>query len=552
MNDTTQRNRTQLMAGALAPRRRRTSAVVLLAGSVGVAAVLTGCSDMPGMESDSFLDPGVIGRWEHTPTVVPILDRIDSIEGIDAEYIEPTEPAPSDLVPVAVEYAISPGEAIQIRVRDLVRVGAEEVLDRVVDQKGQIDMPKLGQVRVAGMTPSQANVAIADAIIQAQIITRDPVVSVTLQTSRRQTFSCFGQVNAPGTYLIPEPNYRLLEALTAAGGFAESATYVYVIRQAPLSDQATGYTTPLAPVVPASSNPMMSPNTPATPDPNAKPQDPAKLIDLIDELSKPQPPQPGKPSPGVVRATPRSRAGRAQPGDGAPPIDLEDQSTKREARPPEQPAAPAAPTPDGGKFNWMYVNGQWVKAAARDVGKPAGEAESAGERAEDLVTQRVIRIPMEPLISGNAKYNVVVRPGDVIRIPGSGQGFIYMGGQISRPGSYGLPGSGRLTLTRAVDAGGGLSGLAIPERVDLTRMLTGDRQATVRLNLRAISEGTEPDIYLKPDDRVNFGTNFWAYPLAVLRGGFRASYGFGFLLDRNFGTDVFGAPPTNVGGGGGF
>ena len=51
------------------------------------------------------------------------------------------------------------------------------------------------------------------------------------------------------------------------------------------------------------------------------------------------------------------------------------------------------------------------------------------------------------------------------------------------------------------------------------------------------------------DDLVNFGTSFWATPLAVIRGGFRMSYGFGFLLDRNFGNDVFGAPPSNVGGG---
>ena len=33
--------------------------------------------------------------------------------------------------------------------------------------------------------------------------------------------------------------------------------------------------------------------------------------------------------------------------------------------------------------------------------------------------------------------------------------------------------------------------------------------------------------------------------LSVLRSGFRATYGFGFLLDRNFGNDVFGAPPLN-------
>jgi len=103
--------------------------------------------------------------------------------------------------------------------------------------------------------------------------------------------------------------------------------------------------------------------------------------------------------------------------------------------------------------------------------------------------------------------------------------------------------AGRLTLTRAITSAGGLNGLAIPERVDLTRIVGVNEQATIMLNLRAIQEGTQPDVYIKPDDRINVGTNFWATPLAVLRGGFRTSYGFGFLLDRNFGNDVFGPPP---------
>jgi hypothetical protein len=67
----------------------------------------------------------------------------------------------------------------------------------------------------------------------------------------------------------------------------------------------------------------------------------------------------------------------------------------------------------------------------------------------------------------------------------------------------------------------------------------------MRLNLRAIAEGTQPDLLLKPDDHVNVGTNFWAYPLAIVRHGLRFSYGFGFLVDRNFGNDIFGAPPSN-------
>ncbi len=75
-------------------------------------------------------------------------------------------------------------------------------------------------------------------------------------------------------------------------------------------------------------------------------------------------------------------------------------------------------------------------------------------------------------------------------------------------------------------------------------MVGDNRQATIRLDARAIANGTAPDILLKPDDMLNFGTNFWRPARGGPR-GFRGSYGFGFLLDRNFGNDVFGAPPTN-------
>jgi polysaccharide export outer membrane protein len=171
---------------------------------------------------------------------------------------------------------------------------------------------------------------------------------------------------------------------------------------------------------------------------------------------------------------------------------------------------------------------------------------ASGRGADDLLTQRVIRVPVAPLLRGVARYNIVVRPGDVIHVPAPEAGVVYAGGPgIARPGTYNLPGTGTLTLQRLVAAAGNLSAIGIPERVDLVRMVGPNRQAMIRLNYRAIAEGTQPDILLKPDDLLNFGTNFWATPLAVIRNGFRMSYGFGFLLDRNFGNDVFGAPPTN-------
>jgi polysaccharide biosynthesis/export protein len=91
-----------------------------------------------------------------------------------------------------------------------------------------------------------------------------------------------------------------------------------------------------------------------------------------------------------------------------------------------------------------------------------------------------------------------------------------------------------------IASGGGLSAIAVPERVDLIRRIGNDQEATIRLNLRAIFDGTEPDFFLKPNDQINIGTNMAATPLAIVRNGLRATYGFGFVLDRNFNIDVFG------------
>jgi len=41
-------------------------------------------------------------------------------------------------------------------------------------------------------------------------------------------------------------------------------------------------------------------------------------------------------------------------------------------------------------------------------------------------------------------------------------------------------------------------------------------------------------MYLKPDDVIEVGTNAVAPFLAAIRGGFRMTYGFGFLYDRNY------------------
>ncbi|MCB9838279.1 MAG: polysaccharide biosynthesis/export family protein [Phycisphaeraceae bacterium] len=525
----------------------RAGAYALLAGSI--AGAMTGCS------VDSWFDPSVVGRWEHTPTVVPILDRIDVIERDTGEFIETTEVSADDLIPEVSDYVIGAGDSLGLEIWDIIAPGVPSSYERQVSGNGMIEIPQVGKVQVIGLTPNQAQEAIADALREAQLV-ENALVTVIVTGQRQSTFSVFGQVPRVGRYLVPTSDYRLLEAVTEAGGLSPAIRYVYVIRQVPLSQKVRGG---------AGSETLEHIRPPETPNQNQPGETAPNLIDLIDQLTEPET-ESDEPSNGAFGMLDLTDDGLVAPGafggDSAPapaavnnvwaqlesddpPIDLVDIDDK-----PTTTVPGLDLNADQDTGGWMFLNGEWVRITRRSVASQdslpegADPLAAAGEATEDLVTQRIIKIPVDPLLQGVAKYNIVIRPGDIIRVPGPEQGLVYLGGPgITRPGTYNLPIFGRLTLTKAIIASGGLSAIAIPSRVDLTRMVGEDRQATIRLNLAAIHAGTQPDIFLKPDDVINVGTTFWARPLAVVRNGFRATYGFGFLLDRNFGNDVFGAPP---------
>jgi polysaccharide export outer membrane protein len=154
---------------------------------------------------------------------------------------------------------------------------------------------------------------------------------------------------------------------------------------------------------------------------------------------------------------------------------------------------------------------------------------------------RVIRIPMQDLRAGNANYNVVIRKDDVVHVPMIEAGYYYMGGNVNRPGTYNIT-NVPVTLTRAIIAAGGVGPLAAPAKVDLTRRIGSDKQQIVQVDLAKIFAGLQPDYYIKKDDIINVGTSPVSPWLAVLRNGFRATYGFGFVYDRNYADRDVGKP----------
>jgi len=488
-----------------------------------------------GRTWDTFMDPSTIGRWERTPTTVPILNHIGAIEDPNSQWVDISEITPEDLIPETDIYHVGPGDFLDLTIWDLITRNQAELLPRQIDQNGYIQIPQLGRIFVNNMTETE----VADAIgIKMAPLVADPLVSVVVQQRRQQIFHLWGNVTGSGPYSILNADFRILEALIAAGGFPEFTKDIYVIRQVPLEDESTE----IIPETPGDEGVLdgkIEPvETPSGED----------LLDVIDDLAAPGMVSGSRSGNGTGLVPNQSRSGRSgqsirQPED-EPLIDLIDSTAPVRTEDDPSPKASTPPSP-----GWRFHNGQWVResipVAARRLIDEHGQMTPRDSRGE-LFTQRVIRVPVEPLVSGDARYNIIIRPGDMIHVPPAATGFYYVRGEIARPGVYNLPAVGKLTLLRAITAAGDLGPTAVPERVDLTRIVGPDEQATIMLNLRAIAEGTQPDIYINPDDLINIGTKFWATPLAILRGGFRTSYGFGFLLDRNFGNDVFGPPPSNV------
>lgn len=147
--------------------------------------------------------------------------------------------------------------------------------------------------------------------------------------------------------------------------------------------------------------------------------------------------------------------------------------------------------------------------------------------------KRVIKVPLIPLRNGDFRYNVVIRPQDLLIIPPPTIGEFYMGGHVGRVGVYSLTGR-KITLKQAIISAGMLDQVAIPQRTDIIRRTGPDQEMYVRVDLAKIFAGEQSDLFLKPNDIVQVGTNAAAPFLAAIRGAFRFTYGFGFLYDRNF------------------
>ena len=106
-----------------------------------------------------------------------------------------------------------------------VRVFQEEdlALTARVDSKGTLNLTLVGEIRVFGMTITQAERTIENAYREGRFL-RNPQVTITVEEYSPREVTIGGQVKSPARYPLPLENpMTLLELVGKAGGFTDTA-----------------------------------------------------------------------------------------------------------------------------------------------------------------------------------------------------------------------------------------------------------------------------------------------------------------------------------------
>lgn len=542
---------------------------------------------LAGCEED-FLDPTQIGRFRPVPAVNVILDSLGVAEETAPAWEKGEEPKPIDVIQYETDYVLGYGDVLAVTIFELLQEGALFQGQYTVTETGKISIEEVGTVEVVGLTESEAEEEIKQ--ILSPGILKEPLVNITLLDSQQRSFSILGSgVPRPNRYPIPRYSFRLLDALSIAGGISQfNMSYVYVTRD------VTGKEAISEPVETEIAEPeereqltipddemleIIAPRADRRWRQNQIVITSAEMV-TDRELAEAALPSGFEPLPGNEKIQADEKTEDEELEDvewlfengkwiqiqaekpQAEPIVEEEQEIELPAE--ESVAEEVVDSQDSRetidapiqrqqaeRIEWIFQDGRWTPVRIGYSQVAEEDSEERHEKAVGLLEERMpdafgwdqigtggkqtrlIKIPADKLLAGDPKYNVIIRPGDNIHVPFDSIGEFYIMGNVNGTGAVGLTGR-PLTFKMAIAAAGGLGPLAWPKRCEITRRIGKKKEETVMVDLEKIFRGEQPDFFIKADDLINIGTHPTARWRAVLRNAFRATYGFGFLYDRNF------------------
>jgi polysaccharide export outer membrane protein len=153
-----------------------------------------------------------------------------------AEPVRPAYPVPgmssSSSAPTAAAAPLSPGVSapsgyiLSANDQVAVEVFGEEDLrtNGRLNGEGNLSVPLIGSVHLAGLTLTQAAARLTDLYARDYLV--NPRVNVMLVGYAKRRFTMLGQINRPGSYEMPDGSPEgidLLEAVAMAGGYTRIA-----------------------------------------------------------------------------------------------------------------------------------------------------------------------------------------------------------------------------------------------------------------------------------------------------------------------------------------
>ncbi|HJT79698.1 MAG TPA: polysaccharide biosynthesis/export family protein [Chthoniobacterales bacterium] len=132
----------------------------------------------------------------------------------------------SGSAPVSAAISAPTGYVLSANDQVAVEVFGEEDLrtNGRLNGEGNLSVPLLGSVHLAGLTLSQAAAKLTDLYGRDYLV--NPKVNVMLLGYAKRRFTMLGQVNRPGSYEMPDGSPQgidLLEAVAMAGGYTRIA-----------------------------------------------------------------------------------------------------------------------------------------------------------------------------------------------------------------------------------------------------------------------------------------------------------------------------------------